>query len=123
MAARLTEAGVAEANGFVLNVADDRRTPDKLVYGRELSARVAGKHFVIDTSRNGQGPAEGPDAWCNPPGRGLGRRPGVSTDDPLLDAYLWIKRPGESDGWCNGGPAAGAWWPEYALELARNAGY
>jgi len=28
--------------------------------------------------------------------------------------------PGESDGACNGGPRAGEWWPQQALELARN---
>jgi len=39
----------------------------------------------------------------------------------VIDAYLWIKRPGESDGTCNGGPAAGGWWIAGALELARNA--
>ncbi|MGW5026607.1 glycoside hydrolase family 6 protein, partial [Streptomyces albidoflavus] len=46
--------------------------------------------------------------------------PTTRTGDPLLDAYLWIKRPGESDGSCRGGPSAGTWWPEYALGLARN---
>jgi endoglucanase len=34
---------------------------------------------------------------------------------------LWIKRPGESDGTCNGGPSSGKWWPEYALGLAQLA--
>lgn len=104
-------------------------------------------HFVIDTSRNGQGPwtpAAGtsypdPQTWCNPPGRGLGARPQAEpqpTAFPLLDAYLWIKTPGQSDGQCNRGisgsstdpewggttdPAAGAWFPQQALELARKA--
>lgn len=45
----------------------------------------------------------------------------AATADPLADAYLWIKPPGESDGACNGGPEAGAWWPEYALGLAQRA--
>lgn len=77
---------------------------------------------MVDTSRNGNGPlgAAGQDAWCNPPGRALGTPPTTRTGDPLLDAYLWIKRPGESDGSCRGGPSAGTWWPEYALGLARN---
>lgn len=52
-------------------------------------------------------------------------RPGHPTDHqdrrPLIAAYLWIKRPGESDGTCKGGPKAGTWWPEYALGLARSA--
>jgi len=61
-------------------------------------------HFVIDTSRNGLGPwtpdAAYPDPqdWCNPPDRGLGLRPTTDTGDPLIDAYLWVKVPGESDG-------------------------
>ncbi|MFI2791482.1 glycoside hydrolase family 6 protein, partial [Kitasatospora sp. NPDC018614] len=46
--------------------------------------------------------------------------PTTRTADPLVDAYLWIKRPGESDGTCKGGPKAGQWWETYALELARD---
>ncbi|WP_308315833.1 glycoside hydrolase family 6 protein [Streptomyces sp. CC228A] len=43
-----------------------------------------------------------PDAqeWCNPPDRGLGARPTTRTGEPLHDARLWIKIPGESDGLC-----------------------
>ena len=67
-----------------------------------------------------------PQDWCNPPGRGLGIRPTTDTGDPLADAFLWVKVPGESDGQCsrgltdNGGvdpewgivdPPAGAWFP------------
>ena len=36
-----------------------------------------------------------------------------------MDGYLWVKRPGESDGACNGGPGAGQWWQAYALDLVR----
>jgi endoglucanase len=75
---------------------------------------------VIDTSRNGKGPAP-ENAWCNPAGRGLGADPTGSTGNSLDDAYLWVKQPGASDGTCNGGPAAGQWWPEYALGLAERA--
>jgi endoglucanase len=100
-------------------------------------------HFVVDTSRNGLGPwlppADHPDGdpqdWCNPPDRALGLRPTADTGDPLLDAYLWVKTPGESDGQCNRwapagspdpvrgmmDPPAGAWFPEQALELAQLA--
>ncbi|HSJ87967.1 MAG TPA: glycoside hydrolase family 6 protein [Anaerolineales bacterium] len=101
------------------------------------------KHFVIDTSRNGQGPwtpttsYPDPQDWCNPPDRGLGYRPTANTGVSLVDAYLWIKIPGESDGECTRGlgpggttvdpewgridPAAGAWFPEMALDLAHFA--
>jgi endoglucanase len=76
--------------------------------------------FVVDTSRNGQGEALD-KARCSPPDRGLGHGPTTGTGDPLVHAFLWIKRPGESDGTCNGGPRAGQWFMDYALELARNA--
>lgn len=101
------------------------------------------KHFVIDSSRNGQGPwtptANYPDAqdWCNPPDRGLGVRPTANTGVALLDAYLWVKIPGESDGECTRGlgpagetidpewgivdPGAGQWFPQMALDLVHNA--
>ncbi len=45
--------------------------------------------------------------WCNPPGRALGEAPTTKTADALVDAYLWVKRPGESDGECKGGPEGG----------------
>jgi endoglucanase len=154
-------------------------------------------HFVVDTSRNGQGPndmsayagppynqdpsfneaaclggttADCPNSvmttlvagnWCDPPGRGLGLTPTATTGVQLLDAYLWVKIPGQSDGQCDsaGGarawdysqytqpgwpttasaqslfdplwsiqtgtvftdPAAGAWFPQQALQLAEMA--
>ena len=122
MSTRLTEAGVAGGDGFSLNVSNFRTTPENTGYGRDVSSRVGGKHFVIDTSRNGLGPTAD-SQWCNPPGRALGEKPSAVTTDPLVDAYLWIKTPGESDGSCAGGPPTGQWWPEYALGLAQRAAY
>lgn len=248
MVTALTEAGIAEADGFALNVSNFHTTPVTRAYGDRLSALLGGAHYVIDTSRNGNGPLpeppdkgkkkddrpkgdaskgdvskgggpksggprgnrpkgglpkgkpskarsavadarraagrvdpddeleeleepgeleelaelddaeqagagrpfrdEGPDeagpgpgaehedvheaepehtqegehepeSWCNPPGRALGTPPTTATGDPRIDAFLWIKRPGESDGACRGAPPAGRWWAEYALELAR----
>ena len=100
-------------------------------------------HFVVDTSRNGQGPWTAPtgvtwpdpQVWCNPPNRGLGIHPTTNTGDPLADAFLWVKTPGQSDGQCNRGtsgatdparggmadPAAGAWFDQQAIELVQNA--
>ncbi|MFI9364466.1 glycoside hydrolase family 6 protein [Kitasatospora sp. NPDC053057] len=100
-------------------------------------------HFVVDTSRNGQGswtPPAGkytgdPQIWCNPPGRGIGDRPTADTGTPLADAYLWIKTVGQSDGQCNRGipggtvdpesgvvdPPAGTWWAAQARTLVENA--
>ncbi|MDT9700622.1 glycoside hydrolase family 6 protein [Streptomyces sp. P17] len=115
----LQRAGIADADGFALNVSNFQTNEVTKEYGRRLSRDLGGKHFVIDTSRNGNGPL--PGVWCNPPGRALGTPPSTETGDPVLDAYLWVKRPGESDGTCEGGPDAGRWWPEYALALARNS--
>ncbi|MET8246200.1 glycoside hydrolase family 6 protein [Streptomyces sp. NPDC005202] len=118
----LQQAGVDQADGFAVNVSNFYSTQDSIAYGKQLSAKVGDKHFVIDTSRNGNGPytSGNPDErWCNPPGRALGEAPTTKTADPLVDAYLWVKRPGESDGTCKGGPKAGEWWTDYALKLAQ----
>jgi endoglucanase len=126
VAATLREAGVGDADGFSLNVANFETTEDNIAYGTAVSDRIGGKPFVIDTSRNGNGPApvDGRNSdghWCNPPGRALGPAPTVDTGTPRVDAYLWVKRPGESDGAClPDAPPAGQWWPEYALGLATN---
>jgi endoglucanase len=111
-------------------------------YDGAMGTAVPTTHFVVDTSRNGQGPwhpsVSYPDAqdWCNPPGRGVGQRPTANTGVALVDAFLWVKVPGESDGQCNRGisgsttdpewggirdPAAGMWFPQQALQLAQLA--
>ncbi|MGC0331771.1 endoglucanase [Streptomyces sp. SAI-170] len=115
-------AGIDKADGFAVNVSNFYTTDASIAYGKQLSAKVGDKPFVIDTSRNGNGPyteGEESERWCNPPGRALGEAPTTKTADPLVDAYLWVKRPGESDGECKGGPKAGEWWAAYALGLAR----
>jgi endoglucanase len=113
----LKMAGVEDANGFALNTSNYRAMDELLPFGKKLSALLGGTHFVIDSSRNGAGPYG--TEWCNPPGRKLGLPPTTDTDDPnIIDAYLWLKRPGESDGACNGGPQAGAFWDKQAIELA-----
>jgi endoglucanase len=123
--ALLQLAGIAKADGFSLNVSNFRSTAELTAYGDTIAAQLQ-TFYVVDTSRNGNGP-HGTD-WCNPPGRALGPRPAINPDTanhPRLNAYLWIKRPGESDGDganCFGGPAAGAWWEDYAVALVTNAG-
>ena len=117
-AERLKEAGIEDANGFSLNTSNYVTTEENVAFGKKLSALVGGSHFVIDTSRNGTG-ATPDNQWCNPPGRKIGKPPTTTTDDPLVDGFLWLKRPGESDGECNGGPKAGVFWIEKALEMAQ----
>ena len=120
MARRLRDAGIADAAGFALNVSNFQANSANIAYGEQISRLVGGKHFIIDTSRNGV-PGSDPRLWCNPRGRALGVVPTTNTGHPLVDAFLWVKRPGESDGTCEGGPASGRWWSAYALELSRLA--
>jgi endoglucanase len=115
--ARLLRAcGVEEAHGFALNVRNYRALEELIPFGQQLSELLGGAHFVIDTSRNGAGPLG--VQWCNPPGRKLGVAPTLDTAIPqLIDAYLWLKRPGEADGACHGAPGAGVFLDEQAREL------
>jgi endoglucanase len=122
IASRLRQAGVELAAGFSLNVSNFFSTDEEARYGDAISAAVGGKHYVLDTSRNGVG-ATADAQWCNPSGRALGARPTSFTGRALVDAFLWVKVPGESDGSCNGYPRSGTWMPDYALDLARRAGY
>lgn len=127
LADALRRSGVAKADGFALNVANFYATDQVVDYGHRVSAAVGGAHFVVDTGRNGRGRADGDTvadgpAYCNPPGRGLGAPPTTATGDAVVDAFLWIKRPGDSDGDCRPGePPAGQWWPDYALGLVQRA--
>lgn len=114
---RLNQVGFAYAVGFALNTSNYQTTAASQSYGQQVSSQLGGKTFVIDTSRNGNG-SNG--QWCNPSGRALGERP-TKVGSGGLDALVWVKLPGESDGACNGGPAAGQWFQSIALELARNA--
>ncbi|SFR74954.1 endoglucanase [Agromyces sp. CF514] len=110
-------------------------------YASILAGVEPSTRFVIDTSRNGLGPWQYPagaypvhEDWCNPPARGAGALPTTDTGVALVDAYLWIKVPGESDGKCYRGtagpldpargiedPAAGQWFAVQARELVSLA--
>lgn len=123
MAGRLNQVGVGKARGFSLNTANFFTTEESIGYGQAVSGMTNGSHFVIDTSRNGVGPVDS-DSWCNPPGRALGTPPTTATGHPQVDGFLWVKRPGESDGSCGGGaPSAGTFVAQYAIDLARTAGW
>jgi endoglucanase len=117
----LRQAGAASAassDGVFSNVSNFHRTADEIAYVRRVLDALGGPPglgAVIDTSRNGNGaPADG--GWCDPAGRRLGRAPTLATGEERIDAYLWVKLPGESDG-CKGAP--GTFTPSYAYDLAR----
>ncbi|MGW4392623.1 glycoside hydrolase family 6 protein [Streptomyces sp. NPDC004685] len=119
-AARLRAAGAtspASSDGVFTNVSNFNRTSAEVAYARRVLAAMGGPPSlgaVIDTSRNGNGaPADG--AWCDPSGRKLGQAPTLRTGERGIDAYLWVKLPGESDG-CKGEP--GTFAPDYAYDLA-----
>lgn len=116
IAAKLRTAGVAKARGFAVNVSNFHTDVAERAYAEALVRAGGGARYVVDTSRNGRG---GNGEWCNPTGRALGAAPAAGAGN--RDADLWIKRVGESDGTCNGGPAAGGWFQARALEMARNA--
>jgi len=100
---------------------------DELTYAQAFRTRLIQEGFsssigmIIDTSRNGWGGSARPTAaststdinlfvdqsrvdrrihagnWCNQSGAGLGERPRANPASGI-DAYVWIKPPGESDG-------------------------
>lgn len=129
---------------------------NELNYAQEL-VKVSSKvlameaHIITDTSRNGV-----PDArkdcknWCNIRGAGAGIPSTTDVSNPeIIDAYFWLKTPGESDGCTeklpNGeqcprfdkmcgssdsvgsvdkeprAPEAGAWFDYQVKQLALNA--
>lgn len=106
---------------------DWNRYTDELSFAQAFRSQLvtvgfpSGIGMLIDTSRNGWGGAArpaGPGAtttvdtyvdggrydrrihlgnWCNQSGAGLGERP-QSAPATGIDAYVWMKPPGESDG-------------------------
>jgi endoglucanase len=106
MAIRLLQSGIADAEGFAVNISNRQTTQDSYRWGLELSDLIGGREFIIDTSRNGVGPPpDDPnrdDEWCNPRHQALGTPPQTHTEQARLAALLWIKAPGESDGECGG---------------------
>lgn len=118
-------------------------TPNEHLYVSAFAETLAqaGIHnmgFIIDTSRNGRsGIRTVWGNWCNIRGAGLGEPPRVAPR-PLVDAYFWVKPPGESDGTADpnaarfdencasadatpGAPEAGEWFSSYFVELMKNA--
>ena len=119
MADLLRSTGLmGDVRGVALNVSNYQDTANEFAYAHQLSDLLGGTHAIIDTSRNGAGPAG--SEWCNPAGRLVGAASGAYGDG-VVDTTLWIKPPGESEGECNGGPVAGKWWPDAAVELTRES--
>lgn len=120
MADRLWAAGVAKAHGYAVNVSNFNTTDDAGRYGQEVKRILKSRYnvdagFVVDISRNGAG-SDG--TWCNPPGRRIGDPPSLGGPHGV-EALLWVKKPGESDGDCGiaVGSASGEFLPDLALSM------
>jgi endoglucanase len=109
----LKAAGIRWARGISTNVSNFRPTADEKAYATTLlhglkKLGIKGKKFVIDTSRNGAPPsADGYDV-INPTWAEIGAKPRLVFKGQF-DGTLWVKHPGESDGYENGGPSSGQW--------------
>jgi endoglucanase len=126
----LRRAGVRYTRGFALDVTGYASSANELSYGNQIGRALGGKHFIVNTSRNGNGTlplnqdTQGKqELWCNTPNRALGTAPTTNTHDRLADAFEWVLHPGYSDGLCQGGGPAGSWWLPYALGLSERAHY
>ena len=117
MAGLLDAAGITkDGDGIAVNISNFNNTSDEVRYGRAITRMLGNPKLgmVVDTSRNGRGPAPG-RLYCDPPGRTLGTPPTADTKIDGVDAFLWIKQPGQSDG-CIAAP--GVFVPDYAYQLA-----
>jgi endoglucanase len=123
-AAQLRRIGIAQVRGFMLNATHYDWVVNNIKHGLDISRRVGGKHFVINTAENGRGPVHYMQGgrriniWCNPGLRGMGPPPTTDTAHPKVDAYLWINRPGYAQS-CQGRSIE--WHPPRALSYARYA--
>ena len=116
MANRLLAAGVLSSDGFFTNVSNYNATSNETAFGAQVLNQLGnpnGLGQVIDTSRNGNGAN---NEWCDAPGRAIGDDPTLQPGSSTVDAYLWVKVPGEADG-CIAG--AGQFVPDRAFELAN----
>lgn len=107
------------ADGIATNTSNYNWTDDEVAFAESVIAAtgVSGLGAVIDTSRNGNGPA--PDGeWCDPPGRMIGTPSTTDTGRALIDAFIWTKLPGEADGCI---APAGQFVPQAAYDMAVNA--
>lgn len=106
------------------------------------AAGITGMHYIIDTGRNGVISSRGDCSnWCNIKNAGLGVPPTSNTASSGLtniDAYFWVKPPGESDGTSDTSaprydyhcgsvdsmipaPEAGHWFSEAFVTMVNNA--
>ncbi|KAL6625638.1 1, 4-beta cellobiohydrolase [Neocallimastix sp. 'constans'] len=136
----LSNAQNGKIRGLSTNVSNYQPVASEYQYHQKLASALSAvgiqnMHFIVDTGRNG---AASSGTWCNLIGTGFGERPkgSPSPSMPLLDAYMWLKTPGEADGSSTGSradpecaksnslqgaPDAGQWFHDYFVQLLKNA--
>ncbi|KAE9575097.1 1,4-beta-D-glucan cellobiohydrolase CEL6A [Colletotrichum fructicola] len=139
---------VSNFNGWNLTSAPSYTTPnnnyDESKFHAALTPmlKTAGypANYLVDQGRSGKQPTGQQiwGDWCNVKDAGFGARPKVKTGIDTLDAIVWVKPGGESDGTsnssatrydekCSSGssftpaPEAGTWFQEYFEMLIKNA--
>ncbi len=134
----VTTATQQSQDYYQFNPAIDELTFVKLLSQDFQAAGITQRHFVIDTGRNGNPKSRTNwGSWCNVEEAAIGERPRIAPADGV-DAYLWIKPPGESDGTSNssaarfdssctsadsklGAPEAGEWFHDHFVSMVRMA--
>jgi cellulose 1,4-beta-cellobiosidase len=73
---------------------------NEMNYVMALQQSFPGKNFIVDSGRNGVPNMRSDCAnWCNIRNAGVGLRPTINTNSSgVIDAFYWLKTPGESDG-------------------------
>ncbi|KAK7040929.1 Beta-glucosidase cel3A [Paramarasmius palmivorus] len=114
---------------------------DEIHYIQALAAVLSPfpAHFIVDQGRSGQQNIRQQwGDWCNVKGAGFGMRPTLNTGSSLIDAIVWAKPGGESDGTSNSSatrydahcgqsdafqpaPEAGTWFQAYFEQLVSKA--
>ncbi|KAH6617375.1 1, 4-beta cellobiohydrolase [Chaetomium tenue] len=103
-------------------------SPDESRYADNLASAFGQRglptKFIIDQGRVAlDGARKEWGEWCNVYPSGFGQPFTTNTGNSNVDAIVWIKPGGESDGQCGmpGAPRAGAWFDAFAQQLAKNA--
>ncbi|GIJ49954.1 glucanase [Virgisporangium aliadipatigenens] len=125
IARRLDAAGVRTTDGFYTNPSNYRITSNEVSYGQSILSALGNPsnvHQVIDTARNGNGPSpvnpqpNGWPDWCDYQNARVGQFPTTNTGLASVDAFVWIKPPGEADGCA---AAAGQFVPDLAYTMTQ----
>ncbi|KAG7384643.1 hypothetical protein PHYBOEH_009359 [Phytophthora boehmeriae] len=101
-----------KVKGVTINTSNYRSNEECANYCTTFQTAMGSSDMscIVDTSRNYNGLPT--SDWCNVATAGIGKPPTSETGISNLDYFMWIKPPGESDGECSSGPAAGTFFAE-----------